>query len=167
MISLITRLIIHCNFNLETDNYNLSIDDVPMEGRLYQQSPFSYFVIQKCAELNITWRTKRKNKKSKQDDNSATSCDDEESNALQEKNNLYNPKFLEYMIKTVFSMAPLFTHYLIALRGYARLQDNQATSESWNSIVKWDNLREFLPLKVGRLLNELFHIVNGNFNLLL
>jgi hypothetical protein len=79
-----------------------------------------------------------------------------------QKNPHYNLEILTYLIVHVFPIACLLNHSLLYLNSFSISPDTNAVSESWNKIIKVDEMPENLPERITRFIYDEQESIRGN-----
>lgn len=114
-------------------------------------SPFSYYAILEAHRNNITlpkYVTDRIPEIAEEEDSTS------EGEETQPTNVYYNMEFLMYLIREVFSIAPLMTHMLLYLNNLSIVDETNNSGESWFDIPKNHDLEKETPLRVGRFIKR-------------
>jgi hypothetical protein len=74
----------------------------------------------------------------------------------------YNLEFLSYLLRNVFPISALLNHSLLSLNNFSIDPDTNAVSESWNKIIKIDEMPKALPMRLTRFLAEEEKVIHGN-----
>lgn len=64
----------------------------------------------------------------------------------------YDVELLKYFLVHIFPLGGLLDHSLLTLNGGSEVPDTNAGSESWNAILKIDELQRANPIKAGRFI---------------
>ncbi|OXA49610.1 CXXC-type zinc finger protein 1 [Folsomia candida] len=126
----------------------VNLNELPSDPPFYRQSPFSQFAIIVATEYDIQL-------------DFSDQVEDDYSGAT---NPYYCPPFLRYLIKHVLVIGCLFDHSLMRLNDISTLSDTQGSVESWNDILKVDELAAALPMRIGRFCSAEEKILKGRLN---
>ncbi|XP_021959206.2 uncharacterized protein LOC110855088 [Folsomia candida] len=110
----------------------LKLENVPKTPPFYLMSPFGYFAVL-LGHTNNVDIPKYVLDKIPEIDSDNSSLNEEETSPT---NPHYNQKFLMYLLRDVFPLAPMMTHMLLYLNNLPIVQDTNAYSESWFNKMK-------------------------------
>jgi len=130
---------------------NVALSDISTEAPFYAKSPFGHLALLVCNFSRI--QLPENLYKIPQIDESASAWlfnDEMTSQAV--LNDHFNLNLLSYLIVHIFPIAALLNHSLITLNNFSIRTDTNNVSESWNKIIKIDEMRKTMPMRLTRFI---------------
>jgi len=124
------------------------------------ESPFGYLAIFLCYKQKIELPPNFSVYFPEDESVSAWGQEDENLSGAK-RNEHYNPKLLNYMLIHIFPISPLLSHCLLTLNGASIRTDTNNVSESWNKIVKIDEMSGRMPIRLTRFIVHQENVLRG------
>jgi len=130
---------------------NISLSDISPTAPFYARSPFGHLALLVCnlgrVRLPESMYSIPMNNES---GSSWLFADELTSQAL--LNDHYNLDLLAYLFVNIFPISCLLNHSLISLNNFSIRTDTNNVSESWNKIIKIDEMNKNLPMRLTRFI---------------
>jgi len=126
------------------------LSDISLEAPFYARSPFGHLGLLVCNFCRVNLPENIYTLPMDESGSSWLFADEMTSQAT--LNDHFNMNLLHYLILHIFPISTLLNHCLIALNNFSIRTDTNNVSESWNKIVKIDEMCKTMPMRLTRFI---------------